>query len=84
MVAKRWNSRPRVSLNVGLVAKAGGEPMPGHTQLQGDIVGICKVLLDDPLHSLVGRSEDGGTTRKTEYVLLARSELVRSLTDEGG
>ena len=42
-----------------------------------------EVLFDDPFHSLVGRSEDGRVTSQTEYVLLARSELVSPLTDEG-
>ena len=46
-------------------------------------MGMREVSLDDPFHSLVGRSEDGRVTSQTEYVLLAGSELVSSLTDEG-
>ena len=46
-------------------------------------MGMCEVLLDDPFHSLVGRSEDGRITGETEYILLARSESVSPLTDEG-
>ena len=84
MIAKRRNSRPGVSSAVGPIAKACGQPTSGHTQLEGNTEGMFEVLFDDPFHSLVGRSEDGRTTSKTEYVLLARSELVRSLTDEGG
>ena len=83
MIAKRRNSRPGVSSAVGPIAKACGQPTSGHTQLEGNTEGMREVLLDDPFHSLVGRSEDGGIACETKHILLARSESVSPLTDEG-